>query len=381
MNEVIDIAIIGAGASGLMLGSLLDNKRVVIFEGYSKAGAKILISGGGKCNITNEWVESSHYLGNPHFADEVLKQFDQYDMLEWLKDQGLEPVVRKNKQYFCPKSSSQLLDIFKKKNRHNKILLNHKVESVRRRGELFELVTGQGVFKVKKLVIASGGLSFSILGTDDIGYRVAETFGHTIAKTAPALVGFTVQREQFFFKSLSGISVDVEIKVRYHSIIGSLLFTHKGFSGPAVLDASLYWDKGKIEIDFLPGWFFQEHERSTKQISTLLPMPKRVNKAFLEHFDIPDVPLSQLKVADKELLHTLKNYQLSPAGTFGYGKAEVTKGGINTNEIDSKTMMSKKMKNVYFLGEIQDVTGKLGGYNLQWAFSTAAICAKKLQNS
>lgn len=379
MNEEIDIAIIGAGASGLMLGSLLEEKRAVIFEGNSKPGAKILVSGGGKCNITNEWVEPMHYLGNPHFVSEVLKVFDQHDLLEWLRERGLEPVLRKNRQYFCANSASELLDIFKRESKKQTLFLREKVLGVSKRGEFFYLKTGKKSYKAKSVVVASGGLSFSLLGADDIGYRVAESVGHTIARTAPALVGFTVQREQFFFKSLSGISTEVEIRVGDQMCAGALLFAHKGISGPAVLDASLYWEKGKIEIDFLPGWYPEEHQESRKLLSSLLPMPRRVNKAFLEHLEIPDSPMNQLKAIEREQLISLKRYAFAPAGTFGYSKAEVTKGGVDTNEIDSKTMMSKKCEGLYFAGEVLDVTGRLGGYNFQWAFSSAAVCAKALQ--
>ncbi len=379
MNEEIEIAIIGAGASGLMIGSLLKANRAVLFEGNSKAGAKILISGGGKCNITNEWVEPIHYLGNPYFVSEVLKVFDQYDLLEWLRECGLEPVLRKNQQYFCPQSASQLLDILKKESRKQSLLLGQKVEDVVKKGDWFYLQTAKKRYKAKKVVIASGGLSFSLLGADDIGYRVAESVGHTIVRTAPALVGFTVQKEQFFFKSLSGVSTEVEIKVGDQTCLGSLLFAHKGISGPAVLDASLYWEKGKIEIDFLPGWFPQEHQESKKLVSSLLPMSKRVSKAFLDHLEIPDRPMNQMKMIEKEKLSDLKRYTFAPAGTFGYSKAEVTKGGVNTDEIDSKTMMSKKCDGLYFAGEVVDVTGRLGGYNFQWAFSSATVCAGALQ--
>ncbi len=379
MNEEIDIAIIGAGASGLMLGSLLEGKRAVIFEGNSKPGAKILVSGGGKCNITNEWVEPMHYLGNPYFVTEVLKVFDQHDLLEWLRERGLVPVLRKNQQYFCPESASQLLDILKTENRKQSLLLGQKVEDVVKKGDWFYLQTAKKRYKAKKVIIASGGLSFSLLGADDIGYRVAESVGHTIVRTAPALVGFTVQKEQFFFKSLSGISTEVEIRVGDQTCLGALLFAHKGISGPAVLDASLYWEKGKIEIDFLPGWYPKEHQESKKLVSSLLPMPKRVSKAFLDHLEVPDHPMNQLKVIEKEKLLGLKQYAFAPAGTFGYSKAEVTKGGVDTDEIDSKTMMSKKCEGLYFVGEVVDVTGRLGGYNFQWAFSSATVCAKALQ--
>lgn len=381
MNKVIDIAIIGAGASGLMLGALLQNKNVTLFDGYSKAAAKVLISGGGKCNLTNEWVESTHYLGNPYFVDEVLRQFDQHDLLKWFHERGFDPLIRGNRQYFCTKSSSEVVDILKRENRDNTLLLHHKVIDVAKENKHFLIQTKEKSYKAKHVVIASGGLSFSILGAGDIGYRIAQSFGHEIIRTSPALVGFTVQKEQFFFKSLSGMSTEVEIKVGKQSCLGALLFTHKGISGPAVLDASLYWDRGYIEIDFLPGWFPQEHERSQKNISTLLPLPKRVSRAFLEEYDIPDVPLGKLKVTQKERLYHLKHYSFAPAGTFGYGKAEVTKGGVDTDEIDSKSMMSKNHPNLYFIGEVLDVTGRLGGYNHQWAFSTAYVAASALQKS
>jgi predicted Rossmann fold flavoprotein len=379
MNDVIDVAIIGAGASGLMLGALLGERRAVLFEGNSKVGTKLLVSGGGKCNITNAEVEAIHYLGNPYFVDEVLRVFDQYDLLQWLGSEGLEPVLRKNKQYFCPKSADQIVTILKKESQKQSLVLNRPIVDIVKRDEYFYLKTAQKSYKAKYVVIASGGLSFPLLGASDLGYRVAESFGHTITHTAPALVGLTLQKEQFFFKELSGISVEVEIKVGGQLCSGSLLFAHKGISGPAVLDASLYWEKGRIEIDFLPDWNLQEYQDSGKLLSSVLPLPKRVSRAFLKHLKISDKPVNQLKPADKERLLALRQYTFSPAGTFGYSKAEVTKGGINTDEIDSKTMMSKKCDGLYFIGEVIDVTGRLGGYNFQWAFSSAYVCAEALK--
>jgi len=379
MNEEVEVAIIGAGASGLMVASLVKGRDVALFEGNSKAGAKILISGGGHCNITNAWVEARHYLGNPYFVEEVLKVFDQHDLLLWLEEHGLVPVLRKERQYFCPKSASQMLAILKKESRKSRIFLSRKVIEVTKEEGYFLLRTDKGSCRAQKLVVASGGLSFPLLGADDIGYRVAESFGHRIVQRAPALVGMTLQKEQFFFKSLSGISTEVEIRVGGQRCAGSLLFAHRGISGPAVLDASLYWEKGKISIDFLPGWSLRDHQASKKLVSTLLPVPKRVGKAFLEHLEVEDRPFNQLGAVEREKLSTLKSYTFAPAGTFGYGKAEVTKGGVDTNEIDSKTMMSKKCDGLYFVGEVLDVTGRLGGYNLQWAFSSAYVCARALE--
>ena len=378
MNEKIETAIIGAGASGLMVASLLQKDNAILIEGNSHVGAKILVSGGGKCNITNAEVEAEHYLGNAHVVNEVLKQFDQHDLLQWLESRNLHPVLRKNQQYFCPKSSNELLGVLKKESRHQALLLNEKVVEVRKMGDFFMVLTPKKNIRVKHLVVASGGLSFSLLGADDIGYRIAESFGHTVNRTAPALVGMTVQKEQFFFKELSGIATEVVITVGDKQCKGSLLFAHKGISGPAVLDASLYWEKGKIGIDFLPGWSAEDHLGSKKQISSLLPLPKRVSKAFLDHLELEDRTFVQLSRREIEKLLTLKHYSFAPAGTFGYSKAEVTKGGVSTDEIDTKTMMSRKMEGLYFTGEVLDVTGRLGGYNFQWAFSSAYVCANAL---
>jgi len=221
---------------------------------------------------------------------------------------------------------------------------------------------------------------FPRLGASGIGYEIAEHFGHTVRKTAPALVGFTVQKEQFFFKALSGTSTEVEITVGEHICKGSLLFAHKGISGPAVFDASLYWEKGKIEVDFLPGFDRWEHLKGEKKlISSLLPMPKRVTKAFLIQFGIGDKPGRELTGQELKQLQQLHRYIFAPAGTFGYAKAEVTKGGVSTEEIDAESMESRLEKGLCFVGEVLDVTGRLGGYNFQWAFSSAYVCAQELK--
>ena len=378
MNEVIDIVIIGAGASGLMVASQLKSKEIVVVESNPKIGAKILISGGGKCNITNKDVEASDYLGNPYFIEEVLKQFDQNNLLLWIGKRGLKPKIRTRGQYFCTKSANELVSIFKKETKQHTIALNTELKSISKRGEFFYIDCHNKKYKAKKVVVASGGLSFAKIGASDIGFRVAQSFGHSIINTAPALVGFTLQKEQFFFKALSGISTPVEIQVGDKLCDGALLFAHKGISGPVVLDASLFWQKGSISIDFLPDWSFEPYLDSKKFISSLLPLPKSLSKAFLNEWQIVDRPINQLNKIEKEKLKQLKHYSFAPAGNFGYTKAEATKGGVNTNEIDSKTMMSKKVKNLYFVGEVLDVTGKLGGYNFQWAFSSAVVCAKDL---
>ncbi|GIT99611.1 membrane protein [Sulfurovum sp. TSL6] len=373
-----NIIIIGGGASALMLASLLPKNTATIIESNPKPGAKILVSGGGKCNITNSRMGTQYFLGDTNFVQEPLKKFNEQALLRWLERQNLHPVLRKETQYFCRDSAKELLDIFLKESKKQTLCTSEEVLEVTKRDEVFYVKTNKKTHTAKAVVVASGGLSYPKIGASSIGYEIAEAFGHTVVKTAPALVGFTVQKEQFFFKELSGVSTDVKIHVGDNVCEGALLFAHKGMSGPAVLDASLYWEKGKIEIDFLPNFSWKSVQGSKKQISSLLPMPKRVSKAFLLQFRLEDKPFYQLTAQELEKLQILSHYSFAPAGTFGYAKAEVTKGGVETSEVESSTMMSKKEDGLYFIGEVLDVTGRLGGYNFQWAFSSAYSCAKHI---
>jgi len=374
-----DIIIIGGGASALMLASLLPKKSTTIIESNTKVGAKILISGGGKCNITNVQMSTEYFLGDSNFIEPSLMLFSQNALLSWLERQRLTPVLRKESQYFCKDSAKELVNIFSKELKKQKVLLNENVLSVSKRGDYFTIKTNKRMLSSKYVIVATGGLSFPQLGASSIGYEIAKSFGHKVQKTAPALVGFTVQKEQFFFKTLSGSSTAVKIRVNDVICEGSLLFTHKGISGPAVLDTSLYWEKGKIEIDFLPHFSWKSIKGSKKQISSLLPLPKRITKAFLVQLGLEDKPFFQINTEALEKLTLLNHYTFSPAGTFGYRKAEVTKGGIDTDEIDAQTMMSKKEEGLYFIGEVLDITGRLGGYNFQWAFSSAYTCFKNIK--
>ncbi len=374
----LQTVIIGGGASALMLASLLPKKSALIVESNRKIGAKIAISGGGKCNITNAKMDKAYYVGDSEFVSLVLEAFNQEDLLRWLKKRGLEPVVRKESQYFCKESAKELLYIFAKEVQKQKLHVDEKVLSVTKKEDPFYVKTTRETYRALQVVVASGGLSFPKLGASGIGYEIAEHFGHSVTKTAPALVGFTVQKEQFFFKTLSGTSTEVEIGVGEHLCKGALLFTHKGISGPAVLDASLYWERGQIEIDFLPQFAWQSLRKSQKLVSSLLPLPKRVTKAFLLELGVEDKPCCQLTAKEHTKLLKLHHYQFAPAGTFGYNKAEVTKGGVKCDEIDVATMMSKRVDGLYFIGEVLDVTGRLGGYNFQWAFSSAFVCSQHL---
>jgi hypothetical protein len=289
-------------------------------------------------------MNENYFLGNNDFIKQTLKSFNNKDLINFLKynnlNHNLNPKIVKG-TYFC-KSSSDVISMFKTLTNHCHFEMNQKVNDVKYINEIFNIKLSNKQIKCKKLIIASGGLSFTNLGASSIGYDIAKQFGHNITKLNPALVGFTVQKDQFWFKELSGLSMDVKIKVSTKELEGSFLFTHKGCSGPIILTTSLYWEKGKISIDFAP-----------------------YKTSYLQ---------KRFKRAIKELNIDIHNYEFAPAGNFGYSKAEVTKGGVNTDEID-EIMQSKLQKDLYFIGEVLDATGELGGYNFQWAFSSAMACA------
>jgi hypothetical protein len=380
MNHLYDIIIIGAGASGLMLASKIKNKKICIIDANEAIGAKIKVSGGGRCNITNKFVDESHYLCNTVFVKDVLDGFSSKDLLDFLNINGVKPILQSRGvkgQYFCH-SSNEIIELFKKTTKQVSLHLNTKVRSVEKL-EHFSVMCDNGLFESKKLVVASGGISYQALNATPIGYEIAKQFVHTVVDPKPALVGFTVQKEQFWMKELSGISLPVVIKIDDKTIAGDFLLTHRGCSGPAVLNASLYWNKGQIKIDFLPGVSLRELLiDNSKQISTQLPLPKSFIKALLDSLQIDDKQVGKMSIKEMQRLEMIKNYQFAPAGTFGFAKAEVTKGGVNTDEIDSRTMQSKLQTGLYFVGEVLDVTGELGGYNFQWAFASAYRCAQAL---
>lgn len=377
---IYDIAIIGAGASGLMLAAQLKNKnkRIILIDSNAKIGEKIKVSGGAKCNITNEYVKSNNFLGNQEFVQNVLDRFTNKELLFFLNKNGVKPKINEKivkGTYFC-NSSAEVLSMFLKLITHVKLSLNTVVKDVKYENK-YIIQTSKGNVEAKKLVVASGGLSFVSLGASSIAFDIAKQFGHTINTLNPALVGFTVQKEQFWFKKLSGLSFNVKATVENKTFEGGLLFAHKGCSGPVILNASLYWKKGKMSIDFLPNKKFSNLCKSNKLISSALPLPKRFMTEFLQSIDLEDKPISKLSNEEFEKLNVIQNYEFAPAGNFGYTKAEVTKGGVCIDEID-ESMQSKKQKDLYFLGESLDVTGELGGYNFQWAFSSAFVCSKNI---
>ncbi len=253
------------------------------------------------------------------------------------------------------------------------------MQNVKRDDRGFCIESSSGRFYARKVLVATGGLSFASLGASSIGFDIAESFGHTIVSPRPALVGLTLQPEQFWMKELSGLSMSVQISVGRRKIVSDMLFAHKGISGPAVLNASLFWNRGKITVDFLPGIRLKSlFANQKKSALSQIPLPKRFVKALFAALNLPEIPYSRMSEEQKQRLSLIKSYTFAPAGTFGYSKAEATKGGVSTDEIDPLTMQSRLVEGLYFAGEVVDVTGMVGGYNFQWAFSSAAVVSKSV---
>ncbi len=381
--KIYDVLILGAGAGGLMCASNLDRKlSVAIIDCNSKIAQKIKISGGSKCNITNTQLSKENYDGDKEFIFNVFETFSRDDLLDYLQEKGLEPVVKKKRYYFCKESSDEIISIFKKGIKNADLFLNNEILWVKKEGDIFEVKTLKEIYRAKKIVVATGGKSYKNLGASDIGLQIANSFGIKAKEFAPALVGLTVQKEQFWMKDLSGLSCPVAIKVDGKIIKEELLFAHKGISGPAVLSASLYWQKGNISIDFLPNENILELIKgSKKQLSSVIPLPKRLSKALLTALDIEDIECKKVTNDMREKLQMIHCYEFAPAGNFGFSKAEVCRGGVLTEELNPYTMEALDVKGLYFIGEVIDVTGELGGYNFQWAFSSGYVCAKGINES
>lgn len=375
-----DVIILGGGAGGLMCAARLREHTalsVAIVEGNSRPALKLKASGGGKCNLTNVEVDETHFLGDETLVGHALKTFGQKALLEYFKEGGLRPVIRKERYYFCPKSSDEVISILMGRSHGCELLLGHKILSVEGEGP-FVVSTDRGRVSAKTVVVATGGASYREIGASDIGIRIAQGYGIETVAFSPALVGLTLQSKEFWMKELSGISFPARIHVAGKTLDEDLLFAHKGISGPVVLSASLYWHRGEIGIDFLPGFDLNAIRKEKKLLSTALPLPKRFVKAFLDAVGIEDKPCSRLNADEWETLSRIRSYAMAPAGTFGMSKAEACRGGVACGEIDPETMQSLKVPGLYFIGETVDVTGELGGYNFQWAFSSAVVCANAI---
>lgn len=378
MSRYSDILIVGGGAAGLMCAAHL-KKEFLILEKMGRAAGKLTISGGGRCNFTNESVFSSNYVAKEEFVSPIIERFSSQNMISLAKNWKIPFEVCKQRQLFCKHSSKEIMAPLLERTK-GRIVLNTSVLSAKFEDGMFVVDTNRGEYRCANLIVASGGLSYPLLGASDIGYEIANGFGHSIVTPKPALVGLTVQPSEFWFRELSGISVDVIVRVGGKSFADSLLFAHKGISGPVVLNASLYWERGTINIDFLPNFEIGALLKGEKQVSTLLPLPKRFTKAFLSTIGVADKPAKMITKEEMLRLLRLKNYEFAPAGTFGFSKAEITKGGIATDDVEPNTMESRLQKGLYFIGEALDVNGELGGYNFHFAFASAVVCAEALNS-
>lgn len=381
-----DVIIIGAGAAGLMcaIEAGKRGRKVVVLDHSNKAGKKILMSGGGRCNFTNMDVSAENYIShNPHFCKSALSRYTQWDFIEMVRIHHIAYQERDLGKLFCENSAKDILNmlLYECRQYNVEIVLNCEINEVSSMSpESFVIESSQGDFHSSSLVIASGGLSIPKMCGSPIGYRIAQQFGHHIWPTFAGLVPFTLHKhDKEKLDELSGISVASRVSNQRKSFDENILFTHRGLSGPAILQISSYWKPGEaIEIDLLPGidlsqqLYERQQSNPNMKLRSVLGelLPKRVPLKLLGEA-LCDKSLQELSKAKiNEIANELKNWSLVPNGTEGYRTAEVTVGGIDCDEISSKTMESKKRKGLYFIGEVVDVTGWLGGYNFQWAWSS-----------
>ena len=387
--------IIGAGAAGLFCAAQLGKlgRQVTVLDNGKKIGRKILMSGGGFCNFTNLDITPAHYLSqNPHFVKSALARYTNWDFISLVEKYDIAYHEKELGQLFCDESAENIVDMLQAEcHRYGvQICLCSEVSKLHRieGAEIgtFRLQAGGAHWQCKNLVIATGGLSMPRLGATPFGYQVAEQFGIPIVPPRAGLVPFTYRETDKFLSVLAGISLPIKVTAQCgQSFHNQLLFTHRGISGPAPLQISNYWQPNEsVIIDLLPTHHLEEEIKQAKQnspkqtLKSVLTrlLPKKLVELWLEQGMFKDEALANLsKTQLKNALDLVHHWQFTPNGTEGYRTAEVTMGGVNTNHISSKTMESQTVKGLYFIGEVLDVTGWLGGYNFQWAWSSAYACA------
>ena len=390
-----DVIIIGAGAAGLFCAAQLGQNglSVLLLDNGKKIGRKILMSGGGYCNFTNLDVSPNHYLcQNAHFVKSALSRYTNWDFIALVASYGIAYHEKELGQLFCDESSQQIVDLLQAECEKGKvnIQLRQAVLSVEKftndkSANFFQVQTACGSYQAENLVIATGGLSMPGLGASPLGYKIAEQFAIPVVPIRASLVPFTWKDSDKPFASLSGISLPISVTNRDKRFSNQMLFTHRGLSGPAILQISNYWDMGEtVEIDLLPSESIYDILQELRQYSPKLQLktvlsrylPKKLVELWFEQKLLEDKIIAQLTKQNMDfLVNFIHHWQFLPNGTEGYRTAEVTIGGVDTDYISSKTMEVKNTQGLYFIGEVLDVTGWLGGYNFQWAWSSAYACA------
>ena len=391
-NRHADVLIIGGGAAGLMCASTAGyaGKKVIVLEASNRCGKKILMSGGGRCNFTNIGTSSKNFISqNPHFCKSALARYSPHDFIELVERHGIAYHEKELGQLFCDESSKQIVKMLLDECQQAgvEVVVDCNIQRIER-ADCFVVHSNQGVFFADKLVIASGGLSIPSMGASGFGYDIAKQFGHSIIATRAGLVPFTLSGKPLEqYAELSGLSLPVSVKTPAAEFSNALLFTHRGLSGPAVLQISSYWQLGEtIEINLLPNIDFAAHllvlqqQGHKAELKTVLSelLPKRLAQLLCSDF-FSNKPINQHTHSElKQIAYAIQHWALTPSGTEGYRTAEVTLGGVNTDEISSSSFESKLCPNLYFIGEVLDVTGHLGGYNFQWAWACAQAAGKTL---
>lgn len=402
-----DVIIIGAGAAGLMCAAVAGQRgrSVLVIDHANKAGKKILMSGGGRCNFTNYYVEPDRYLcHNTHFCKSALSRYTQWDFIGLVEKHGIPYHEKQLGELFCDNKSSDILEMLLSEcdQAGVKVQLNTAVDSIHfmeTETSLYKLSTSQGEYTCESLVIATGGLSIPTLGATGFGYQIAEQFNLNTYNTRAGLVPFTITNQlKDVCIALSGSSCEVTMECNDQSFRGNMLFTHRGLSGPAVLQISSYWQAGQAltvnlipDIDLAQVLRETQHERPKLTLKKFIAqwLTQKMSEQLVEFFLIDlmkttdtfksglPLVLSELNAEQMDAIaRQFNSWQLVPSGTEGYRTAEVTLGGIDTDEVSSKTMMAKQQQGLFFIGEVLDVTGHLGGFNFQWAWASGWAAAQ-----
>ncbi len=383
-----DVVIIGAGAAGLMcaIEAGKRHRSVLVLEHKNKIGNKIRVSGGGRCNFTNINLLSENYLSaNPHFCKSALARFTPHDFIAMVERHGIAYYEKEKGRLFCHGTSGDIVRMLHEECRSAgvEMRLNCRVGSIMRTDH-FSISTNFGNIEADSLVIATGGLSYPQLGATDMGFRIARRFGIKATQLKPALVPLVFGHQDLKkYAELSGVSFDAMVECRGRQFREEILFTHTGLSGPAILQVSSYWERGDtIIIDLMPDTeayeLFMSKRGSRMELSNLLAehLPRRFSHRWCD-INTPSRPLCRFTEKElKEIAHLIHHWTIKPEGTGGYKNAEITAGGIDTDELSSRTMETKKVPGLYFAGEVIDVAGQLGGYNLQWAWSSGFVAGQ-----